>query len=46
MMQGSITGIVKETLNKLERDTNTIMTGSLRFRLLNLPLILLLVPTG
>ncbi len=40
------TGIVKETLNKLERDTNTIMTGSLRFRLLNLPLILLLVPTG
>ncbi len=28
MMQGSITGIVKETLNKLERDTNTIMTAA------------------
>ena len=27
--------IVKETLNKLERDTTTIMTGSRRYRLLS-----------
>ncbi|VDA96032.1 Glycine cleavage system transcriptional activator [Escherichia coli] len=34
---GKYYGIVKETLNKLERDTNTIMTGNLQLRLLNLP---------
>ncbi|MBW9309250.1 LysR family transcriptional regulator [Escherichia coli] len=37
MMQEVLHGIVKETLNKLERDTNTIMTGNLQLRLLNLP---------